>query len=225
MELPEPIIYNIKPTKLIPNSPKPLIHYKGCFLRDGKVDPVLAYDTFKSNGWDPQWVTRYGSHQRSHYHGQAHEVMAVLSGPGAIRWGVADLDDDSDKHTYGGANEEGSLHMQANVGDVFVIPAGITHKNYNPYTASTRDATCLTGDAHYIESEDPRKLVGELPLIEFTMIGAYPTGSTWTWEEGGDHVGRYESVWNIPNPVRDPVRGDQGGINKLWRYNGRESNI
>ncbi|KAJ5263664.1 hypothetical protein N7478_011269 [Penicillium angulare] len=210
MELPEPIIYDIKPTKLIPNSPKPLIHFNGCFHRGGKVDPVLAYDTFKSNGWDPQWVTRYGSHQRSHYHGQAHEVMAVLSGPGAIRWGVRDLDDDSGNHTYGGANEEGSLHMQANVCDVFVIPSGITHKIYNPYTATTRDATCLTGDAHYIESEDPRKLLGELPFTEFIMIGAYPMGSTWTWEEGGDHVGRYESVGYSKSRARSCSWGSRG---------------
>ncbi|KAF9887309.1 hypothetical protein FE257_010304 [Aspergillus nanangensis] len=204
MELPEPIVYHIKPTRLIPNSPKPLLLYKNCFFRDGKIDPVLAYDTFKNNGWDPQWVTRYGRHQRSHYHAESHEVMVVLSGPGAIRWGVADLDDDPEKHTYGDANEAGGLDMVANVGDVFVIPAGISHKNYDPHTANP-DFRPLTGGAHVIESDDPRKLVGELPLVNFTMMGAYPQGFTWTWGEGGDHAGRFESVWNVLNPQLDPV--------------------
>lgn len=85
-----------------------------------------------SNGWEPRWVTKYGTHQISHYHGTTHEVMAILSGPGAIRWGVADLDDDPHKHTYGGANEEGGLDMEVDVGDFFVIPARVTHKDYNP---------------------------------------------------------------------------------------------
>lgn len=215
MELPEPIAYNIKPTNLIPNSPKPLLLYKNCFFRDGKIDPVLAYDTFKKNGWDPQWVTRYGRLQKSHYHGQAHEVMVVVSGPGAIRWGVADLDDDPEKHTYGGANEKAGLDMVANVGDVFVIPAGVSHKNYNPNTTMP-ESECLTGDAHHIESNDQRGLVGELPLVEFTMLGAYPRGFTWTWAEGGEHAGRFDEVWNVATPELDPVVGDKGGITVYW---------
>lgn len=49
------------------------------------------------------------------------------------------------------------------------------------------------------------------------MLGAYPKGFSWTWDEGGDDVGRYESVWNVPTPKLDPVVGKKGGINKYWR--------
>ncbi|KAL4900259.1 hypothetical protein BDW74DRAFT_183010 [Aspergillus multicolor] len=71
----------LAPTPLIPNSPKPLLLYKNCFFHnsDGKVDTALAYDTFKQNGWDAQWVTTYSRYQRSHYHPQTHEVMVPVS--------------------------------------------------------------------------------------------------------------------------------------------------
>jgi uncharacterized protein YjlB len=88
------IAYDIKPTKLVPNSPKPLLLYRNCFIRDGKVDATLAHDTFKKNGWDAQWVTTDGRYQRSHYHPATHEVMVVLSGPGTIRWATADLNEE-----------------------------------------------------------------------------------------------------------------------------------
>ena len=38
---PEIVAYDIKPTNLIPNPPKPLLLYKICFLRDSKVDDGL----------------------------------------------------------------------------------------------------------------------------------------------------------------------------------------
>lgn len=216
MALPEPILYYIKPTPLIPNSPKPLLLYKGVFFNNGKVDITSAYDTFRSHGWDVQWVTRYGRHQKSHYHSASHEVMVIVSGPGKIRWGAADLSDDGQEHTYGSAFEDGSLELEVNVGDVFVIPAGIAHKSFDPRAAEA-EFGCLTGSARGVESEDPRKAVGELPLTGFMMMGAYPQGFTWDWGEGGDHVGRFETVWSTSNPDMDPVLGDKGGVGKYWK--------
>ncbi|KAJ5281026.1 hypothetical protein N7478_006398 [Penicillium angulare] len=113
------ISYDVKPTKLIPNSPKPLLLYKGCFLRDGKVDAALAFDTFHKNGWDTQWFVTYGHYQRSRYHPATHEAMVVMSGPGKIRWGTADFGDDPEKHTYGTASEDGALYTDVEVGHVF----------------------------------------------------------------------------------------------------------
>ncbi|PLB47661.1 hypothetical protein P170DRAFT_409879 [Aspergillus steynii IBT 23096] len=211
------IAYDIKPTKLIPNSPKPLLLYKNCFLRDDRtVDATLAYDTFKKNGWDAQWVTTYGHYQRSHYHPATHEVMVVLSGPGRIRWGTADLDENPHNHTYGKGSENGALYVDVNAGDLFVIPAGVTHKSFD-VNAKIPDPTCLTGGgAHRIEAEDPRTFVGELQVSGFTMMGAYPRGTSWGWAEGGAHVGRYESVWSVRNEDLDPVLGEKGGINDYW---------
>lgn len=214
---PEITTYNIKPTKLIPNSSKPLLLYKNCFTENGKVSASLAYDTFASNGWDAQWVTTYGHYQRSHYHPATHEAMVVLSGPGTIRWGVADLDDDPQKHTYGTAYEEGGVEVEVNPGDVFVIPAGVTHKSFNP-VATQSDAVCLTGGGnHSIDAEDPGKMVGGLKVGGFTMMGAYPRGFDWGWSEGGEHVGRFEEVWSVENAKSDPVLGNKGGITQYWK--------
>ncbi|KAJ5107838.1 hypothetical protein N7456_004513 [Penicillium angulare] len=211
------ISYDVKPTKLIPNSPKPLLLYKGCFLRDGKVDAALAFDTFHKNGWDTQWVVTYGHYQRSHYHAATHEAMVVMSGPGRIRWGTADFGDDPERHTYGTASEDGALYTDVEVGDVFVIPAGVTHKSYD-FNAPNPDPIQLAGaGGHAIHSDDPAKFVKEVKISGFTMMGVYPRGMTWGWSEGGDHDGKYESVWNVPNPRLDPVLGGDGGINKSWK--------
>lgn len=211
------ISYDVKPTNLIPNSPKPLLLYKGCCLRDGKVDVTLAFDTLKQNGWTTQWVAQYGHYQRSHYHATAHEAMIVLSGPGKIRWGTADFGDDPEQHTYGTASEDGALYTDANVGDVFIVPAGVTHKSYDP-NSTANDARGLTeGGNHGIQADDPRKVVGDLEVSGFVMMGAYPHGVEWGWSEGGDHVGRYESVWNVKMPDLDPFFGANGGINDYWK--------
>lgn len=120
MALRQPIItYGVKPTKLVSNSTKPLVIDKRCFCRKGEFDPIPAYDTFKSHGWDVQWITKCGRHQRSHYHADSHETMVVLSGSGVIRWGVADLSDDVKETTYGDAYEGGGIEMDINVGDIF----------------------------------------------------------------------------------------------------------
>ncbi|KAL1880538.1 hypothetical protein VTK73DRAFT_5551 [Phialemonium thermophilum] len=216
MAKPQLIKYDIGPTKLMPNSPKPLLLYKKAFLgQDGKIDPLLAFDTFTKNGWDVQWVTRYGRAQRSHYHDSSHETMIVLSGPGRIRWGAADLDDDPEKHTYGDAYEPGGIEIEVETGDLFVIPAGLAHKSFDP-GAKGESYGCLTGDAHGIEADDPRKLVAELALQGFMMMGAYPRGFTWTWSEGGAHLGNFESIWSVETPDCDPLLGNSGGIRDHW---------
>lgn len=217
MTTPEPISYNIKPTKLIPNSPKPLLLYKGCFLLDnGEIDLRMAYDTFTRNGWDVQWVNRYGHYQLSHYHPKTHEVMVVVSGPGTIRWGAADLDNDAEKHTYGDAYEQDCLQFDVDVGDVFVIPAGVAHKSFD-VRSKDLDVVGLTGGSgHWVEAQDPRRAVGELRLSGFMMMGAYPKGNGWSWGTGGDDLGDFEGVWNLPNPEADPVVGGQGGIGRYW---------
>jgi uncharacterized protein YjlB len=125
LKMAEPKAYPLPPTKLIPNSPYPLLHYPGFFQpQSNNVDAVAVHDTFGSNGWDTQWIFRYGQTQKSHYHSQAHECMAVLSGEATIRFGVADTDNDLDRNTYGDGKEDGGVELHAKAGDVFIIPAG-----------------------------------------------------------------------------------------------------
>ncbi|RAL09280.1 cupin domain-containing protein, partial [Aspergillus homomorphus CBS 101889] len=216
-----PKSYTLPKTNLTPNSPKPLLHYKNTFLtKTGHVDAALAYDTFARNGWDVQWVTTYGRTQKAHYHPATHEVMVVLSGPGTIRWGVSDLDPYMQEHARDELDPKekgnGGFEMQVQVGDCFVIPAGVAHKSFDDAAASL-EPTCLTGGgAHRIEAEDPRGFVAALQVEGFTMMGAYPRGFTWGWAEGGEHVGDFESVWGVENPQLDPVCGGKGGIGAFW---------
>ncbi|RAH48954.1 cupin domain-containing protein [Aspergillus brunneoviolaceus CBS 621.78] len=223
--MPQIIPYSIPPTPLIPNSHKPLLLYKNCFLdpATGTVNAQLAYDTFRQNHWTPRWITTYGHAQRSHYHPHTHEAMVVLSGPGRIRWGTADLADDPAKHTYGVAGtdfEEGSVFVDVEAGDLFVIPAGVAHKSYDVATANEEPVAWTGSGAQRIEAADERAFVGELQATGkvkgFTMMGAYPGEATWSWAEGGEHVGRFEEVWGVENAVLDPVFGREGGIHVYW---------
>jgi uncharacterized protein YjlB len=209
--------YYLPPTALVPNSPRPLLHYTGLeeIVPGGKAADV--HDIFKKNGWDTQWIYRYGSTQRSHYHAGAHECMAVLSGTATIRFGVADTSLDMDENTNGSAREDGGIELEARAGDVFLLPAGTAHKTYN--TKPEAEFTLLTpGDGHSIAAEDARATLENTTLSGFTMIGAYPAkGAQWDSKRGGEDVGNYEKVWSVEKPENDPVLGkSEIGLCGLW---------
>jgi uncharacterized protein YjlB len=209
-------LYSIRPTALMPNSPLPLIHYRGV-LKESERTSGHAFDMFWDNSWRVQWLVRYGHTQRAHYHGASHECMAVLTGSATIRFGVADTDPDMEKNTHDSAWENGGIELEAEAGDVFIIPAGVSHKTYN--TLPARDFERLSpGDGHTIDIESARKAFHGLKLSGFTMLGAYPKGCQWDFLEGGEHKGNFEAVWRIPKPDTDPVFGtDEQGICSLWR--------
>lgn len=207
--------YHIPPTGLIPNSPRPLLHYKNAIpAKPGSThrDAVTVYDAFTRNGWRVTWAFRYGPTQRAHFHSRAHECMAVLSGSATIRFGAGDTSTDLQESTYGGAFEGGGVELEAEAGDVFVIPAGVAHKSFG--TKPQGELTLLTpGDGHSIEAEDPRKAVGEIELSGFTMLGAY-NGGDWDFVTSG---GEYEKTWAVPKPEFDPVfGGNEDGLVGLW---------
>ncbi|KAK4539367.1 hypothetical protein LTR36_010997 [Oleoguttula mirabilis] len=211
--------YTLPPTALIPNSPYPLLHYPGLLAQKTDCNAAKVYDLFTSNGWEPQWIYRYGATQTSHYHSQAHECMAVLTGAATIRFGVADTSDDLEASTHGSSHEDGGVELQARAGDVFVIPAGVSHKTHE--TSPSAEFKLLTpGDGHYIAGDDVRATLAGLELTGFTMVGAYPKGSAWDSCSGGEHAGEKEKgkVWAVAKPENDPVvgRADDGLVG-LWQ--------
>jgi uncharacterized protein YjlB len=204
--------YNLPPTALMPNSPHPLLHYPGLLLskKDGSVSrPEQVHDLYTANGWKTQWIFRYGPTQRSHYHSQAHEVMTVLTGSARIRFGVADTTEDLEESTNGNGRESGGIEINAKAGDVFVLPAGTAHKTF--LTRPEAEFALLTpGGAHQIGDgkENPREVLEKLKLDGFTMMGAYPMhGGEWDFAVGGEDVGSFEKVWDVPRPEKDPVLG------------------
>ncbi len=207
--------YQLPPTALIPNSPRPLLHYPGILTSSGSLK-TAAYDSFSSNGWQIQWIFRYGQTQVSHYHSATHECMAVLSGTATIRFGVADTVDNLEESTYGKGRENGGIELEARAGDVFVIPAGVAHKTFS--TLPRDEFKLLTpGDGHHIAATDVRSALEDLELSGFTMIGAYPVGGQWDFAKGGENNGDYEQVWKVAKPECDPVLGkDEKGLVGHW---------
>ena len=91
---------------VFPNSPLPLLLYRGVTDGDG---PEPIERLFDRNGWPPQWrATVFTFH---HYHSKSHECLGVASGHATLRFG-------------GPEGEE--VRVQA--GDVVVIPAGVAHQ-------------------------------------------------------------------------------------------------
>lgn len=217
--------YVIKPTALMPNSPHLLIHYPKLLLskiEDPSFKPSDLYDLYESNGWESQWVARYGPTQASHYHSQAHEAMTVISGEGAtIRFGVADTSDDEEEHTHGSGHEEGGVWVQASKGDVFILPAGVAHKTYDPSPDAPDLIFHQCKDENGKVIRDPtkaRRFFEDIRLQgDFMMMGSYPKENDWDFKIGGEHRGREGEVWSVPKPARDPVLGTSSeGLCGLW---------
>ncbi|CAJ2506481.1 Uu.00g006110.m01.CDS01 [Anthostomella pinea] len=215
--MPAPKTYNLEPTPLVPNSPYPLIHYPRFFGSDGRnLDALTAYRSFLVNGWETQWIARYGPSQRAHYHSKTHECMTVLSGTATIRFGAADADDDMQTNTNGAGHEGGGVEIHAEPGDVFVIPAGVSHKTFDAKPVA-ESGFLIPGDGHRTAGGNVEETLKDVKLNGFTMIGAYQHGGEWDFSVGGEHAGRYETVWSVPKPARDPVLGEEReGLSGLW---------
>lgn len=206
--------YFLPPTTLVPNSPLPLLHYVGALPLEGNIK-TRFHDTLSENKWQVQWLVRYGPTQPAHYHSAIHECMAVLSGEATIRFGVADTTEDPEENTHGGGAEAGGVELTAMAGDVFLIPAGVCHKTYNP-SPNPGFKRLTTGDGHSVEAENVRQFLSEIELSGFTMMGCYPDGhGTWDFATGGE--GNYEQVWKVPIPEFDPILGTSAeGILTTW---------
>jgi uncharacterized protein YjlB len=92
----------------VPNSPLPLVVYRGALPEHG--DRAAACETmFAKHGWPDSW--RNGIYPFHHYHSTAHEVLGIARGNARVR--------------LGGENGQTIALRQ---GDVVVIPAGVAHK-------------------------------------------------------------------------------------------------
>ncbi|KAL9599046.1 MAG: hypothetical protein Q9219_004080 [cf. Caloplaca sp. 3 TL-2023] len=220
--MPEVRRYPLSPTKLIPNSPYPLLHYPQYFARSESCNAASIHELHARNGWETQWIYRYGPTQPSHYHSKAHECMTVLSGSATIRFGVADIQASARSDTHDDdeppeSMEAGGVDLEANPGDVFLVPAGVAHKTFDPRPSSSTFALLTPGKGHGVAATDAREALANIELSGFTMLGAYPCDSAWDFSEGGEHVGEFEKVWSVPKPRLDPVMGSgKEGLCGLW---------
>ncbi|KAK2612009.1 hypothetical protein QQS21_001974 [Conoideocrella luteorostrata] len=202
--------YHLAPTALVPNSPLPLLHYRGVF---DQPTPGEVLDVLSSNGWKAKWLVRYGPTQPSHYHSAVHEAMVVLSGTAKIMFGVADVNP-GDKNSE---QEAGGILVEAHVGDVFVLPSGLAHKTHDP-SPSLAFKRLTPGDGHDADDNEMDFAIRNAELSGFTMLGSYPAdGGDWDFAVGGESEGKYEQVWSVKLPEKDPVLGySENGIHRYW---------
>ena len=200
----KPVAYQLQPTKLTPNSNYPLLHYRGVVDLD-QLTPSKASKVFEENGWETQWLVRYAKTQKAHYHSKTHETMVVLNGNARIRFGSADLTSGQDPEEE---HEAGGIEVDAAAGDVFVIPAGVSHKTFNA-TPESPFAWLTPGGGHGLGNAD----IDKIDISGFIMLGAYPKGGAeWDFCVGGE--GKTEA----PVPSKDPVLGDSPtGLLGIWR--------
>ncbi|KAI9044820.1 uncharacterized protein KD926_010992 [Aspergillus affinis] len=88
--------------------------------------------------------------------------------------------------------EKGGVLLEAEAGDVFIIPAGVAHKTHNT-KPEAEFALLSPGTGHGIEA----------------------SGGDWDFVATG---GDFERVWSVPKPRYDSVLGSsERGLCKTWR--------
>lgn len=151
-----------------PNNSLPVLVYKNA-VRPGASDPAVAFEeAFESNGWTGSW--RNGIYDYHHYHSTAHEVLGIARGSVKVHLG----------------GPMGKMFELA-VGDVVVIPAGVSHKN----GGSSKDLL----------------VVGAYP-------GG--TSADMRYGRHGERPEADKNIAAVPLPTMDPVSGAGGPLLRRW---------
>jgi len=153
-----------------PNNGKlPLFIYKNAILIPDDDPAGTVERVFRENGWGGSW--RNGIYTYHHYHSTAHEVLGIYAGNVNVQ--------------LGGPS---GMTVDAQAGDVIIIPAGVAHKNLG----SSMDFRCVGA---YPPDQD------------WDMNYGRP----------GERPQADRNIANVPLPSTDPVYGADGPLLKGWK--------
>ena len=127
----------------------------------------------------PQW--RYTMFDTAHFHSTTHEVLCVFAGRARLCFGG---DGDDDDVGVGVGVGDGAVVLEAQAGDVVVVPAGVAH--------------CRLQD---------------LSGGRFEMVGSYPPGFSWDMCYGrpGEEE-QVKGIEMLSWFAKDPIYGEQGPV-------------
>ncbi|RAL09116.1 cupin domain-containing protein [Aspergillus homomorphus CBS 101889] len=186
-----PELHPIPPTSHSPNSPFPVIVYRGALL---DRTPTGALEAMETSEWPQGGHWKIGREKVAatpHYHATTHEAYTVLHGSGTYLLGQSPLDPETD--------EEGKpvgVKFTASAGDVFVFPAGVTH-----FVTDTNDDYEIIG-FYSLNAQNSR----ENPYdMEFALDSVEETEL------------KRQKCRQVPVPVHDPIYGKDGPIPRIWR--------
>lgn len=167
-----PLLFYLKDTGTIPSSTLPLVVYPKVFTRREVDGAEWIEKKFASNKWSNAW--RDSVYAYHHYHSITHEVLGVYQGEAMLLFG---------------GDEGKEIHVQ--VGDVIIIPAGVSHKK--------------------IKEKDGFRVVGAYPNgMDYDIKRESPD----------EYKEALVNLASVPLPDSDPVVGQEGGICKFWRDDG-----
>lgn len=94
-----------------PNNERlPVLVYRQAVRPAGESPARVLEQIFQAHDWTGTW--RNGIFSYHHYHSTAHEVLGIAHGGASVQLGGPD-----------------GLLLDVRAGDVFVLPAGVAHKN------------------------------------------------------------------------------------------------
>jgi len=132
---------------VFPNSPLPVLLYKGVLDLPSIFPAAHIEQLFSANGWSKSW--KAGIYTFPHYHSNTHEVLGVYNGETNLQLG----------------GDKGSI-IKLEKGDVLIIPAGVCHRNMGPEYAVSCVGAYPEGVKYNMNYGKP----GERPVADETIL-------------------------------------------------------
>lgn len=156
MSAADPQTLVLQPGETMPNSPLPVLIYRGVLKRE-TTNKAGDFDRlFAQNGWGGIW--RDGVYDFDHYHSNAHEVLGVAQGKASLQLG-------------GPSGKAVDLEP----GDVVLLPAGTGHRRIGKSENFVVIGAYPPGQEHYDICRE-RSPEAELRISKVKLPGNDPVG-------------------------------------------------